>query len=98
MYLYRHHFRYVQLQSKEVAERAKKILNLEAKLKKRPERIRELGERFTNYFKHNDPIHLVPPPGMYGQVEIEEWIEYDGVLTWLTNEWLDVTILSWWAL
>nr|GEV39602.1 ulp1 protease family, C-terminal catalytic domain-containing protein [Tanacetum cinerariifolium] len=68
-----------------------------AKLPNRPQKIQALANRFINRKDRNKQIHVASPDGMYGKTFYES-VEYESLLGWMTNDWIDVTILHWWCM
>nr|GEW53662.1 RNA-directed DNA polymerase, eukaryota [Tanacetum cinerariifolium] len=68
-----------------------------AKLPNRPQKIQALANRFINRKDRNEQIIVASPEGMYEKT-FYEYVEYDSLLGWMTNDWLDGTILHWWCM
>ncbi|GKB26711.1 ulp1 protease family, C-terminal catalytic domain-containing protein [Tanacetum coccineum] len=46
---------------------------------------------------HQQMIHVASPDGMYDKTFYES-VEYESLLGWMTNDWIDGTILHWWCM
>ncbi|GJX46515.1 ulp1 protease family, C-terminal catalytic domain-containing protein [Tanacetum coccineum] len=68
-----------------------------AKLPNRPQKIQALANRFINRKDRNEQIIVASPDGMYEKTFYES-VEYESLLGWMTNDWLDATILHWWCM
>ncbi|GKC96688.1 ulp1 protease family, C-terminal catalytic domain-containing protein [Tanacetum coccineum] len=68
-----------------------------AKLPNRPQKIQALANRFINRKDRNEQIHVASPDGMYDKTFYES-VEYESLLGWMTNDWIDGTILHWWCM
>ena len=63
-------------------------------LARRPLNIREIANKFINFPKQGDYILVQALDGLY-ETPYYDRIFYDSVLGWMTNDWLDGTILHW---
>ena len=68
-----------------------------AMLPKRPQKIQALANRFINRNDRNENIPIASPDGMYYKTYYE-FVEHESLLGWMTNDWLDGTILHWWCM
>ncbi|GJZ71935.1 ulp1 protease family, C-terminal catalytic domain-containing protein [Tanacetum coccineum] len=68
-----------------------------AKLPNRPQKIQALANRFINRKDRNEQIIVASPDGMYEKTFYES-VEYESLLGWMMNDWLDATILHWWCM
>ncbi|GJR08665.1 hypothetical protein Tco_0791317 [Tanacetum coccineum] len=68
-----------------------------AKFPNRPQKIQALANRFINRKDRNEQIHVASPDGMYDKTFYES-VEYESLLGWMTNDWIDGTILHWWCM
>ena len=66
-------------------------------LANRPMSIRKLAEKFINCPKHGDFILAPALDGLYDGFYTDR-IFYNSVLGWMSNDWLDGTILHWWGM
>ncbi|GJY48909.1 ribonuclease H-like domain, reverse transcriptase, RNA-dependent DNA polymerase [Tanacetum coccineum] len=76
---------------------SKTIKRAMAKLPNRPQKIQALANRFINRKDRNEQIHVASPDGMYDKTFYES-VEYESLLGWMTNDWIDGTILHWWCM
>ncbi|GJS91269.1 ulp1 protease family, C-terminal catalytic domain-containing protein [Tanacetum coccineum] len=76
---------------------SKTIKRAMAKLPNRPLKIQSLANRFINRKDRNEQIHVASPDGMYDETFYES-VEYESLLGWMTNDWIDGTILHWWCM
>ncbi|PWA99145.1 hypothetical protein CTI12_AA011980 [Artemisia annua] len=67
------------------------------KLANRPINIRKLADKFINCPKHGDFILAPAVNGLYDGFYADH-IFYTSVLGWMSNDWLDGTILHWWGM
>ncbi|PWA85392.1 ulp1 protease family, C-terminal catalytic domain-containing protein [Artemisia annua] len=66
-------------------------------LAKRPMNIRNIADKFINKPKSGDFILVPALDGLYDEFYCDR-IFYDSVLGWMSNGWLDGTILHWWGM
>ncbi|GJS19077.1 carbonic anhydrase 2-like protein [Tanacetum coccineum] len=76
---------------------SKTIKRAMAKLPNRPQKIQALANRFINRKDRNEQIYVASPDGMYDETFYES-VEYESLLGWMTNDWIDGTILHWWCM
>ncbi|GJY14938.1 ulp1 protease family, C-terminal catalytic domain-containing protein [Tanacetum coccineum] len=66
-------------------------------LLRRPAEIQRLASKFIERPERDDQILVMSHPGMYVE-RFFEYVEYSSLLAWMTNSWLDGTLIHWWAI